>query len=675
MNNKIALIGNPNVGKSTIFNTLTGKNEHTGNWPGKTVGNAVSNYTYNNKKYIIYDLPGTYSLISHSKEEEIARNFICSKDYDIALVVCDAVCLERNLNLVLQILEITSNVIVCVNLMDEARKKKITIDLDKLSDILKVPVVGTSARSNIGINNLLKTIENFKPNNERLDIKYDMVIENAIKMINVDFSKLNKRWLSIKLLDDDKNIIDSLKEITGEEFKYNNIDAARKYLTHNNINDLKDEIGKTMISKAEEIAKEVVTFEDENYTKKDRRLDKILTNKYTGIPIMLISLLIIFWITITGANYPSKILYDFLFKIEDILYNFLTYINLPNFLVELLIHGVYRVTAWVVSVMLPPMAIFFPLFALLEDYGVLPRIAFNLDKLFKKCNACGKQALTMCMGFGCNAAGVTGARIIDSKRERLIAIITNNFVPCNGRFPTIISIITMFFIGLSCSLGGSILSALILTIIILFGIIMTFIVSKVLSKTLLKGMPSSFALELPPYRKPQFFKVIIRSIYEKTLKILLRAISVAAPAGLLIWLFSNIDINGISILNHLTSALDPFGKAIGLDGTILMGFILGFPANEIVIPIILMGYLGSSTMSDFNNLTELKNILITNGWTIKTAICTIIFSLMHFPCSTTVLTIKKETNSYKWAIISILIPTIIGITLCFVISNILNFFI
>lgn len=685
MNNKyekvIALAGNPNVGKSTIFNALTGQRQHTGNWPGKTVSNTSGEYTFNNKEYQIYDLPGTYSLISHSEEEEIARDFICFENPDLTVIVADAVCLERNLNLALQIIEIKKDVILCVNLIDEARKKKIKIDIDELSNILGIPVIATSARSNIGLNKLLKTIENYDNNSTNI-LRYDDVIENAISMIEEEINDntgINKRWLALKFLDNDEIIINSILNNLGNDFAASNLTdkvrLAKEYLYENNITDLKDNISKVVINKAEEITKKVVFFEDENYTKRDRKIDKLLTSKITGIPIMILGLLFIFYLTITGANYPSSLLYDFLFKIEGLLFDLFNYLRVPNIITEILIHGAYRVTAFVVSVMLPPMAIFFPLFTLLEDSGILPRIAFNLDKAFKKCAACGKQALTMCMGFGCNAAGVTGARIIDSKRERLLAIITNNFVPCNGRFPTIISIITMFFIGFNYSPYNSILSAFILTFIILIGIFMTLIVSKFLSKTFLKGTPSSFTLELPPYRRPQFLKVIVRSIFDKTLKILGRALAVAFPAGIIIWLFSNIDINGISVLNHCTNFLDPFGHAIGLDGTILMGFILGFPANEIVMPIILMGYLSSSNVTEFNDLVQIKEILTNNGWTLTTAICTIIFSLMHFPCSTTCLTIKKETNSFKWTILSILLPTIIGIVLCFIVSNILNFFI
>ena len=602
MINKIALIGNPNVGKSTIFNTLSKKNEHTGNWPGKTVGSATGKYKYNNKEYIIYDLPGIYSLIPHSKEEIIAKEFIESDNYDIAVIVCDATCLERNLNLVLQVLNITDNVIICLNLMDEAKKKNIDININKLEEYLNVPIILTCARSNIGINDLLKKIENFK-------------------------KKKKKRK----------------KNISSEDIN----------------------------KKATAIANNTIIFNDKNYNKKTRKIDKILTSKVTGIQIMLIGLLFVFWLTITVANYPSNILYNLFEWLRNYLFKIFNKLNINSVITSIFLNGIYKTTTWVIAVMLPPMCIFFSIFAILEDYGVLPRIAFNLDKIFKKCDSCGKQALTMCMGFGCNAAGVTSSRIIDSKRERLIAILTNNFVPCNGRFPTIIAIISMFFIGFKYSIYNSILSSLILTLVILFGIIMTFITSKLLSMTLLKGIPSSFTLELPSYRRPQFFKVIIKSIYNKVLKILLRAISVSIPAGLIIWLFANININDVSILKHLTLFLDPFANAIGLDGTILLAFILGFPANEIVIPIMLMGYLGNSSMKDYNDLTQLKTILVDNGWTIKTAICTIVFSLMHFPCSTTCITIKKETHSYKWMFLSILIPTIMGFITCFIINIII----
>ena len=676
----VALIGNPNVGKSTIFNAITKMNQHTGNWPGKTVENAFGEYSYNNKKYLMYDLPGTYSLISHSDEEEVARNFICFNKKDVTIVVCDAVCLERNLNLVLQICEMTDNVIVCVNLMDEAIKKKIRIDLDKLSELLNVPVIGSSARSNIGLNKLLKTIEQ-TTYNRPYKIKYNDVIENAINMIysNInDDINIDKRFLSIKLLDDDEIIINEIKKqinknIFNEELNIK-IKEAKNYLHQNDITDLKEKITEEIINKAEEINNEVVIFENKDYTKRDRKIDKLLTNKITGIPIMIISLMFIFYLTIVFSNYPSTLLYNILFNLEDKIYNFFNILSFPNLFTEITVHGAYRVTAFVISVMLPPMIIFFPLFSLLEDSGVLPRIAFNLDKGFKKCNACGKQALTMCMSFGCNAVGITGTRIIDSKRERLIAILTNNFIPCNGRFPTIISIITMFFI-VSNNKYNALINSLILTIFILIGILITFITSKILSKTLLKGMPSSFTLELPPYRRPQFFKVIFRSIRDKALKVLLRAIIVSIPAGIIIWIFTNVNIDNTSILNHFTNILDPFGKLIGLDGTIISSFILGIPANEIVIPIALMSYLNTNLISNFDNINALKTIFIDNGWTIKTAICTILFSIMHFPCATTLLTIKKETKSIWWTFLSFIIPTITGIIICFIISNLLNLFI
>jgi len=382
----------------------------------------------------------------------------------------------------------------------------------------------------------------------------------------------------------------------------------------------------------------------------------------------------VFWLTVWAANYPSSLLWKLFSFLETKLFDLSVYVGLPSVIGDMLFHGVFRVLFWVVSVMLPPMAIFFPLFTILEDLGYLPRIAFNLDNGFKKCSACGKQALTMCMGFGCNAAGITGCRIIDSKRERLIAIITNNFVPCNGRFPTIIAIISMFLVGNVSGGTGSFISAMILTFVILLGIAATFLVSRILAATVLKGQPSSFTLELPPYRKPQIGSLIVRSIFDRTVFVLLRAMSVAAPAGLIIWLFANITVNDITLLSYTSSFLDPFGRLLGMDGIILLGFILGFPANEIVIPIIIMAYMGGGVLSDYSSLLELKELLVNNGWTLTTAICTIIFSLMHWPCSTAVLTVKKETGSFYWSFIAFIVPTLCGMLLCFIINSVLWLF-
>lgn len=696
----IALAGNPNVGKSTIFNSLTGMHQHTGNWPGKTVSTAFGSYSYKDCYFTMVDLPGTYSLLSHSQEEEIARNYICCGDADVVLVVCDAVCLERNLNLVLQILEITQNVIVCVNLLDEAEKKKIHIDLHRLSNLLHVPVVGTNAQDKHTLTNLMDQIYHttnqksksiLKITNCERDsydsdiiVSYPSPIEGGIQLLSPMLDEilpesLSNRFVALKIIDGDEELLASLSNYVEYDFLQDSEVHSIQSSVYEECdscsipkNRLTDCIVSSILTKATAIARSVVTYPRADYDIKDRKVDRLLTSRTTGFPIMLALLAVILWITITGANIPSRILYDSLFWVESKLFVFADMISMPSWLQGVLISGMYRVMAWIISVMLPPMAIFFPLFTLLEDLGYLPRVAFNLDHQFHKANACGKQSLTMCMGFGCNAAGVIGCRIIDSPRERIIAILTNSFVPCNGRFPTIISIIGMFFIGSITGVFASTVSALLLTSVILLGIATTLFVSKLLSKTVLKGLPSSFALELPPYRKPQIGKLIIRSIFDRTIFVLLRAISIAAPAGILIWLMANITVGGASILSYCTNFLDPFGRLIGLDGVLLMAFILGFPANEIVLPIAIMAYLSNSTLIEMNNLAELKTLLIDNGWTWLTGLCMILFSLFHWPCSTTCITIKKETKSWKWTALAFILPTIIGILLCFFVTTIVR---
>lgn len=682
----IALAGNPNVGKSTVFNALTGMNQHTGNWPGKTVSSAQGHCTHNGREYLLVDIPGTYSLMAHSAEEEVARDFICfgqdGRAPDAVVVVCDATCLERNLNLVLQTLEITANVVVCVNLMDEARKRGVQVDLPRLSAALGVPVVGTSARSEKGLDALMDAVEKSTSSLpvRRHSLRYGDAVEEAVRIAEPAVSRVvdgeqRSRWVTLQLLLGDKSLADAIETFFGvplhrQEGIATALEEARQSLWNHGIHaeKLQDEVVSAIMSRAEKICRHVVSSR-ENCNDRDRKLDRILTSKRTGIPLMLLLLLGVFWLTITGANYPSQWLADGLFWIQDRLTEVFQAAGAPEWLHGALVLGVYRVLAWVVSVMLPPMAIFFPLFTLLEDFGYLPRVAFNLDKYFKKACACGKQALTMCMGFGCNAAGVVGCRIIDSPRERLIATITNVFVPCNGRFPTLIAILTMFFIGTAGGFGSSVLSALGLTIIIVFGVMMTLLISKILSKTILKGMPSSFTLELPPYRRPQIGKVIVRSVFDRTLFVLGRAAAVAAPAGLIIWLLANITVGDISVLQHCADFLDPFGRLLGMDGVILMAFILGFPANEIVVPIIIMTYMATGTLTDMSNLAELHTLLTNNGWTWLTAVCTMLFSLMHWPCSTTCVTIRKETQSIKWTAVSFLVPTIAGMLICFVTAS------
>lgn len=603
---EILLIGNPNVGKSTLFNALTGMHQHTGNWTGKTVSSAKGEFSTKHRKYILYDLPGTYSLEARSAEEEVTASCVREEKHDAVIVVCDATNLEHSLNLVLQTLETANRVVVCVNLMDEAEKSGIKIDLGSLSDLLNTKTVAVTARKKKSLKELTSCLDEIFDSNEAGDRK------------TVEFDNSAER-----------------------------------------------------IKRAEYIASKcIVSAPDRN--SRFGKADRVLTGKLLGFPIMFILFMFIFWLTISGANYPSELLAGLFGKIGNKLRDFMSILGVSESIISLFIDGVYGMTARVVSVMLPPMAIFFPLFTILEDLGYLPRIAYNLDRPFEKCRACGKQALTMCMGFGCNACGVTGARIIDSPRERLLAIITNSFVPCNGKFPTLIALISVLFIGSS---SNGIIPSLVLTAIITLGIALTFAATKLLSATVLKGTPSSYILELPPFRKPQFAKIAVRSLLDRTVFVLGRALLSAAPAGLIVWLFANINIGGASILAHFSSFLDPFASLLGLDGVILAAFILGLPANETVMPIIIMAYMSLGTPVDSFSISELREILVTNGWTVTTAICTLVFTLLHWPCATTLLTIKKETGSAKWTLLSVLLPTAFGFLICFIIASISSLFV
>lgn len=685
----IAIAGNPNVGKSTVFNHLANGKQHTGNWTGKTVASAKGLCCTEKHCYEFVDIPGTYSLMAHSAEEEVARNFLCFEHPDAIIIVCDATCLERNLNLVLQTLEITSKAVLCVNLMDEACCKQIALNLDTLSQTLGIPAVGTSARKKDGLKELLNVLDTVieSPSSQPLHITYPEHIRKAVSMAEPAVSRyctpalekagchLPSQWLTLRLLDNDTLLIRELENRLGHEILarpelIHALDEAHSLLAESDCtgDTLTDQVVTAISHTATDISAQTVTLGKKNYLEKDMKRDRILTSRRTGYPVMLLLLAVIFWITLVGANYPSAWLSDFFAMAGDKLSSLMLQAGTSLWLHDILISGVYRVTTWVIAVMLPPMAIFFPLFTFLEDVGYLPRIAYNLDHHFQKCRACGKQSLCMCLGFGCNAAGVVGCRIIDSPRERLIAILTNCFVPCNGRLPTLIVLISMFFTAFAGGFVSSLLSAVILTCFILLGIAMTFLVSRVLSCTILKGIPSSFTLELPPYRRPQAVRIILHSLRDRTVFVLGRAVAAAVPAGLILYAMANLYWGELSLLNHFAGLLQPLGRIMGLDGMILVGFILGFPANEIVLPVIVMGYLAQGSLGGLPDQEALFSILTLNGWTWKTAVCTCLFSLMHWPCSTTLMTIRKETGSLWWTFLAFVIPTLAGCGICILVS-------
>ena len=604
----VALAGNPNVGKSTLFNALTGLRQHTGNWPGKTVELARGTYRGEGFRLRLVDLPGTYSLQADSPEEQVAGDYISVGGADVTLVVADATALRRSLCLAVQVRQMTPRMVLCVNLMDEARRRKISVDLRRLSLALDVPVAAVSARSGEGLEELCRLLRDTAKN-----------------------PPAPNRW-----------------HVACDTAERDGIIAAQ-------------------MERAEAIAAACVRRERGRADAIDRRLDRLLTSRATGIPAMLGLLALVFYLTIWGANVPSALLSRWLMALQEPLGDLLS--GAPWWLRGALVDGVYRTVAWVVSVMLPPMAIFFPLFTLLEDAGLLPRVAFNMDRLFRSAGAHGRQSLTMCMGFGCNACGVTGCRIIDSPRERLVAMLTNAFVPCNGRFPTLIALITLFFTRGSSGWIRALCATGVFLLVILFSVAMTWLSSRLLSDTVLRGESSSFSLELPPYRLPRLGQVLVRSVLDRTLFVLGRAVTVAAPAGLLIWVLANVRIGDGTLLSGAASLLEPLGWLMGLDGMILLAFLLGFPANEIVLPVLLMGYLQTGSLTDYQGLDQLRQILTAHGWTGVTALCAMLTCLLHFPCGTTCLTLHRESGCWKWTAVGMALPALLGILVCAAVSG------
>ena len=771
----VALAGNPNVGKTTVFNALTGLRQHTGNWPGKTVARAEGTFAHGGRRIKVVDLPGAYSLHAGSADEEVARDFLLFGRPDATVVVVDAMRLERNLNLALQIMEITDRVVVCLNLVDEARRHGVSVDAKRLERELGVPVVETVARQGEGVPQLLDAAVSVA-SGERGTTPYrtrshPAGVREAVAavepLIEEEFPRLpNARWVALRLLNADEGVAEAVRsgeigeigsgdtgpretgsgeidggtdsggtdsggtdsggtdsggigsrEIgsgetgsgeTGSGFggigsagtgsdeppradtgngappppvaRARILDAAtrQRWKLGAGFHDL---LAENLYREAERIAGAVVRRDTKTAGRVfDRKLDRWLTSRVTGFPLMLAILAAVFWTTIAGANVPSAMLATLLVDgLHPVLNDFGAWVGMPWWLSGFLFDGVYLATAWVVSVMLPPMAIFFPLFTLLEDFGYLPRVAFNLDSLFRRAGAHGKQALTMSMGFGCNAAGVVATRVIDSPRERLIAVVTNNFSLCNGRWPTQILVASIFIGALAPpGLAGAVSAGAVVGIALL-GVAFMFLVSWGLSRTALRGEATTFSLELPPYRPPRVLKTLYTSVIDRTLIILWRAVLFAVPAGAAIWLLANISVAGASLAQHGIDLLDPFGLLVGLNGVILLAYVIAVPANEIVIPTVLMLTVaafgspelgaGAGVIFESDSPVEVEGLLRAGGWTLLTGVNLMLFSLLHNPCSTTIYTIYKETGSVRWTALSALLPLTLGFVTCFLVAQ------
>lgn len=670
-NVRICLSGVPNVGKSTLFNSLTGKNVHTGNWSGKTVDSAIGRLMLDEYSVTLEDLPGAYSLFERSKEEGVAVHALLFSDAFGTLIVADESRLFSNLNFIIQAAECTGRCVLCLNFSDSARKDGIAVDTDTLSRLLGIPVIRVDAKKRRSILPAIKMLLSSPDTSPRTVAPCAPPVEDGILKITKFLEKLHtppylRRIIAEKSLLGELDVVHELFErITASNAEKNAllslIDEECKLLFTKGYDSgrIRDTLADAVCKRSEEIYRLSVKRKRER--KSMSLADRLLTSGFLAYPAMFLLLGAVLFVTVKLASYPSDALASLFDVVGAWVESFLIRVGAPPFFVGIFCDGALSTLFTVVSVMLPPMAFFFPFFTLLEDSGYLPRVALNLDRPFCACGACGKQALTMCMGLGCNAVGIMGTRIIESRRERLLAIVTNSFVPCNGRFPILILIIGVFF----TSVGGGLLSASILLLLIAFSFAMTLAVSLLLSRTVLGGQREFFVLELPPYRIPDVKKVLVRSLFDRTLKVLGRACIVAFPMGAFIWCLSYFEVGGVALVAYVVAFFEPLGALMGMDGVILTAFLLGLPANETVLPVALSLYQSHAGVAE---------TLIAAGWGMKTAVCVGLFTLFHWPCSTSIITAAKETRSPLWTAVTVLLPTAVGVLLCCTVNALFTLF-
>lgn len=660
----ILLIGRPNCEKSKIFSTIT-EHKNKINLSEKKIYNTIGNLKCSNE-YIVLNLPDIYSLSNITDEEILSRDAILFDNPFKIIIVVEPYFLEINLNLILQILEINDKILVILNMSDNINVNNIIFDVNYFFNKLNIPILIYN-ENNFEIKELLNEIE--KDKESIFTLSYNSYLEDIINkfipLIRLEsIYNINKRYIALKLLEGDKTIVESINIRYGINIINKEVND---YLRNINFEEIHKIVSFKLNEESEKIAKSTVKYLNINNSKK---IDKVITSKPIGIIFSILLIFLIFFITLISLKYTFNVFNIFFKSIESILYKIALFCNINKNIYELIILGMFRTISIVISTIFPSMIIFYSLFALLKESGFLPRLIFNFDKIFNFFKLNGKQLHCMCMGFGCNICGVLETKVFENKKNKIIAILTNNFIPCIGKIPLILCIISIFFIGKY----NSIFIVLIFLSFLIISIFISLLISKLLVLIFFKGIKSHFILEIPSFKKPKILNVIWKEITEKVILIIKKILIIIIPSSIIIWLLANIKINNIGIINYASNFLNPFAKIIGLDGFILLAFILAISANEILLPLLLMFYLNSKEISEIINIIQIKTILLQNGWTFMTALSVCIFSILHFPCLTTLKTIKKEIGN-KYAVLAFTIPTITGIILLFVMNTIYNIYV